>query len=125
MLTLSAVHIAGALAWFALPDLTFTVPRYYLLAKNLAWTLAGCLTAAGLFLGRPWSLPLARGGAIVYPLWCLADRALLSRSDYAERSLPLTAAIHLLGAALVIWILSRPSVKAYLRSNPHEQLVQD
>lgn len=120
MLIFSAVHVAAVLAWFALPDLPFTVPRGYLLIKNVIWALAGSVAAVALFVGAPWSLPLARLGAIGIPLWFLTDRALLAQGDLSRRSFPLAAVGVLAGAALAWWLLSRPSVKVYLRSDLHE-----
>ncbi len=120
MLIFSAVHVAAVMAWFALPDLPFTVPRGYLLIKNVIWALAGSVTAVALFVGAPWSLPIARLGVIGVPLWFLADQALLAQGDLSRRSLPLATVGVLIVTALAWWLLSRPSVKAYLRSDLHE-----
>ncbi|MGB2896785.1 MAG: hypothetical protein WBB65_11555 [Anaerolineales bacterium] len=113
VLTFSVMQFAGLVAWFTLPDLPANVPKGYLLLKNGLWGSASLVAAMALFFRRNWAPKLMCTGAIVYGAWLWIDRLLLQRSDYARSSFPFTFGAMTLCFLIVIWILSRSSVRQY------------
>ncbi len=107
------MQFAGLTAWFTLPDLPASVPEGYLLLKNGLWGSASLAAAMALFFRRSWAPKLMFIGAIVYAAWLWIDRLLLQRSDYARSSFPFTFGAMTLCFLIVIWILSRSSVRQY------------
>jgi len=107
------MQFAGLTAWFTLPDLPTSVPKGYLFLKNGFWGSAGLITAMALFFRRSWAPKLTYIGAIAYSAWLGIDRLLLQRSDYARSSFPFTFGAMTLCFLIMIWILSRSSVRQY------------
>jgi hypothetical protein len=113
VLTFSVIQFAGLTAWFTLPDLPISVPKGYLLLKNGFWGSVGLIAAMALFFRCSWAPKLTYIGAIAYAVWLWIDRSLLQQSDFANSSFPFTFGVMTLCFLIVIWILSRPSVRQY------------
>lgn len=112
-LVVSALGFARLTLSFTLPELPLAVPPAYL--AGTGGTLgAVCLAMAlGLLRGNRWAPAFTRAAALALAAWYWADRLLLARSDYVQRSWPAAAAITavLIGAAL--WIPGQPSARAF------------
>lgn len=115
VLTLGVFSLGGWAAGLTLPDLPYAAPRPYLLLRNALWAAWGFATATGAFLGRNWAPKLLRFGGLFGLVWYWADRLLLSRSQYARTSWPVSAALSALAIAVLVWILSRPRVSDYFQ----------
>jgi hypothetical protein len=115
VLTFSAGQFFGVFAWFSLPDLSLTVPRSYLLIKNLIWGLTGAAAGAGLIAGRRWALHLSTWGALAFALFQLFDIYVLRSSQFAQQTKTIDAAVTFGILALVLWLLARPRVQSYFR----------
>jgi len=81
--------------------------------KNGFWGSVGLIAAMALFFRCSWAPKLTYIGAIAYASWLGIDRLLLQRSDFSRSSFPFTFGIMTLCFLIVIWILSRPSVRQY------------
>jgi hypothetical protein len=115
VLIYSAVQFVGAIAWFTLPDISLTVPRGYLLVKNLVWGTSSLAAGAGLLSGQGWALSFTRWAATLASVFYIGDAALLSSSQFALQSRTFTIFLTLVSLIAVLLILSRPSVKDYFR----------
>ncbi|MES0338743.1 MAG: hypothetical protein ABUK16_01965 [Anaerolineales bacterium] len=113
VLTFSVMQLAGITAWVTLPDIPISVPKGYLLLKNGFWGSVGLIAAVALFFRCSWAPKLTYIGAIAYAGWLGIDRLLLQRSEFAKSSFPFTFGVITLCSLIVIWILSRPSVRQY------------
>ncbi|MBE9479511.1 MAG: hypothetical protein IMY80_06050 [Chloroflexi bacterium] len=107
------MQFAGLTAWVTLPDIPISVPKSYLLLKNVLWGSVSLIAAVALFFRCRWAPKLTYIGAIAYAVWLWIDRLLLQRSDFASSSFPFTFGAMTLCFLIVIWILSRPSVRQY------------
>ena len=107
------MQFIGLTAWFTLPDIPISVPKGYLLLKNGFWGSVGLIAAVALFFRCSWAPKLTYIGAIAYAGWLGIDRLLLQRSEFAKSSFPFTFGVITLCSLIVIWILSRPSVRQY------------
>ena len=117
VLTLGVFSLGGWAAGLTLPDLPYAAPKHYLLLRNACWAAWGFATALGTFLGKHWAPQLLRVGGLAVLLWYWADRLLLSRSEYARASWPVSAGFSALAIVAVIWVLSRPPVRHYFQEN--------
>jgi hypothetical protein len=81
--------------------------------KNGFWGSVGLIAAMALFFRCSWAPKLTYIGAIAYAVWLWIDRSLLQQSDFANSSFPFTFGVMTLCFLIVIWILSRPSVRQY------------
>jgi hypothetical protein len=113
VLTLGAVHLAGFLVTFSLPEMPISVPLWYLRLKSALWGLSAATAGAGVFLGRRWAPAFTRWGAAMYLVWLWADRLLLATSPYARQSLPFALVLSLGGLGSILWILGRKSAKDF------------
>ncbi len=107
------MQFVGLAAWFTLPDIPISVPKGYLLLKNVLWGSVGLIAATALFFRCSWAPKLTYIGAIAYAAWLWIDRLLLQQSDFASSSFPFTFGAMTLCFLIVVWILSRPSVRQY------------
>ncbi|TET81704.1 MAG: hypothetical protein E3J37_08770 [Anaerolineales bacterium] len=117
LLAFSAIHIAGLVASFRLPDLPLPFPDWYLLVRNGLWGLSGLIAAGGLFFSRSWAPSFTRWAGLAFVLWYWSDRLLLARSDYAKRSWLAAATITLIAVFWLFWILNRPSIQDFFRES--------
>lgn len=115
VLIYSAVQFMGAIAWFALPELTLTVPSGFLLIKNLVWGVTSLAAGTGMLTGQRWAWPLTRWAAVLLSTFYIADAVWLRSSQYARQSRTFTIASTLGSLLVVLWILNRPAVLAYFR----------
>jgi hypothetical protein len=115
VLIFSAGQFIGVFAWFSLPDVSLTVPRNYLLLKNLSWALIALAAGAGLIAGRRWALRLTTWGALAFALFQLFDIFMLRSSEFAQQTKAFDAAATLAILSLVLWSLTRPGVQNYFR----------
>lgn len=115
VLIFSAGQFIGVFAWFSLPDVSLTVPRNYLLLKNLSWALIALAAGAGLIAGRRWALSLTTWGALAFALFQLFDIFVLRSSQFARQTKAFDAAATLGILSLVMWLMTRPGVQTYFR----------
>jgi hypothetical protein len=110
---LSALFLARFFLGLRLPDLPYTVPRWYLPLTGAVWGSAALVTGVGLLAGMRWAVGVARVGATAFAAWAWADRLLLVHTEFSLRSRPAAAAITLAALGLTFWVLSRPHVRRY------------
>ncbi len=115
VLTLAVFNLGGWLAGLNLPDLPFSVPRAYLLARNALWAGWGVLSALFAYQGRRSAMGLLRVGGLVVLSWYWADRLWLARSEYTRNRWPLAALFTALAVTAVAVVLSRPAVRDYFQ----------
>jgi hypothetical protein len=116
VLIFSAVQFVSLRDWTNLLPVQMTIPDWYLPVRSVIWGLSAAAAAIGLFFGYSWSLLFTRGSIVVYFLWYWADRLLLRNSDFARQAFWFYGALQLLACILVLWVLSRRSTQAFLRS---------
>ena len=117
VITVATVALSGALAWFSLPDLPYTVPPIYLLIRNGFWGAWGLISAFGAFFGRSWAPRLILWGGLALVSWYWVDRIFLAQSGYSRANWPISAIVTVLAVASVGWVLSRPVVRTYYQEN--------
>jgi len=115
VLTLAVFNLGGWLAGLSLPDLPYSVPRAYLVVRNVLWAAWGGLSALFVFQGKPRAVGLLRVGGLLVLGWYWADRLLLARSDYTRNRWPLAAVFTALSVTIVVVILGRPNVRDYFQ----------
>jgi len=125
VLSLSVLFLARLVLGLRLPDLHYTVPRWYIPLSGGVWGALALGTALGLLTGRPWASPTARFGAILFAAWYWADRLLFVHTEYARRSLPAAAALTLAGLGFTFWALTRPHARTYFGRPTDERRLQD
>ena len=110
------------------------VSPLYLAASGLIWTLACLPLAWGLLRGLPWAPRLMQALALSYALYYWLDQIFLSdhpASLPAENSVfqhaflpanwPFAAGLTFILLAWIVWVLSRPPVKAFFANRQAEQ----
>lgn len=107
----------GVIAWFSLPELSLTVPRSYLLLKNLFWGTVSLVAGIGLLFRRRWALLLARWGALFFAAFVLFDNLILRSSQYALQARAFNIAATLGTTSLFVMLLTRPGVHSFFRRN--------
>jgi hypothetical protein len=117
VLIFSAGQYVGIVAWFSLPELSLTVPRGYLLVKNLFWASISLVAGTGLLLGWKWALGLTTWGAIAYATFRIFDLFVLRSSEFALQVRNFSLATTLVILSLLLWAANRPNVKSYFRRN--------
>jgi hypothetical protein len=115
VLIFSAVQFVGVFAWFSLPDLSLTVPRSYLLLKNLFWGIVSLIAGVGLIIGQGWALPFSRWGAVAFAAFQLFDFIVLRSSQFARQARTINISATLGTVALLFWLMSRPRVESFFR----------
>ncbi len=113
MLTFSAFYLARLVLSLSLPDLPLSVPDWYLPLTGALWATTGLALTFALWRGIRRAPRAARWAGVVYLSWVWADRLLLVRTDFAQRSLPWWALATVLGAVLFFGALSQPGVRRY------------
>ena len=119
VLTCAAFYLARLVLSLALPDLPLSVPEWYLPLTGAVWGGAALALGFGLLRGSRrayrflfWAVPLYLG-------WYWADRLLLVRSDFAQRSLPAALVMSAIAVALVYLAVTRPSARMYFGERTH------
>ena len=119
VLTCAAFYLARLVLSLALPDLPLSVPEWYLPLTGTVWGGAALVLGFGLLRGSRrayrflfWAVPLYLG-------WYWADRLLLVRSDFAQRSLPAALVMSAIAVALVYLAVTRPSARMYFGERTH------
>ena len=102
-----------------LPDLPLSVPAWYLPLTGAVWGGVALGLGFGLLRGSRQAYRFMFWAAPTYLAWYWADRLLLVRSDFSQRSLPAALLMTALGATLVYLALLRPSVRTYFRERTH------
>jgi hypothetical protein len=112
-LILAAFFLARLALSLSLPALPLTVPRAYLSVTGAVWGGLGLAVGGGLLLGRRWAYPAAGFLAAGLTVWYWADRLLLVRTDYAQRSWPAALLVNAILLALVVYGWTHPSTRRY------------
>ncbi len=106
--------VAAVLGWNTLAGLPLRVPVFYFILTGAFWAVTGFSLAMGLYLRRRWSVWVARGAVILYPVYYWIDRLFVAdRSAIASRVSFLVVTTLLL-CGFLLWALSRPKTGAYL-----------
>jgi hypothetical protein len=117
VLIFSAGQFAGIVAWFSLPELSLTVPRSYLLGKNLIWASISLVAGASLFLRWKWAIALTTWGAIAYAAFVIFDLFVLRSSEFALQARNFNLVATLVILSIILWAANRPNVQSYFRRN--------
>ena len=112
-LILAALALVRLGLSLTLPPLPLTVPHAYLPITGAVWGGLGLAIGAGLLAGRRWAYRAAAFGAAALVVWYWADRLLLVRTDYAQRTWPAAALGSGILLGLVAYALTRPSTRRY------------
>ncbi len=81
------------------------------------WGAVGLMVGLGLLRGARWAPVFTRATALCLAAWYWADRLLLARSDYVQRSWPAAAAVTVLLITAALWVPNRPAARAFFREN--------
>lgn len=105
--------ITAVCGWRTLSGLPLTVPTLYLVVTGTFWVSVGIPLIVGLWVRRKWSLWMAWGVGILYPIFYWIDRLFI-----ASRSAISSRVTFALGVTLFILIgmvcaLLLPRTKAY------------
>ena len=119
VLTCAAFYLARLVLSLALPDLPLSVPEWYLPLTGAVWGGAALVLGFGLVRGSRRAYRFLFWAVPVYLGWYWADRLLLVRSDFAQRSLPAALVMSAIAVALVVLALTRPSVRMYFGERTH------
>ena len=120
MLTFAAFYLARLLLSLSLPDLPLSVPGWYLPLTGAIWAGVALALGIGLWRGSARAYRLMAWAVPVYLAWYWIDRLLLVRSDFSRRSLPAALVMTVAAVALLIVILTRPSLRAFFEERTHE-----
>ncbi len=85
----------------------------YLVVAGGTWGVAGLVMGLGLLRGSRWAPAFTRAATLALAAWYWADRLLLARSDYLQRSWPAAAALTAVLVGAAAWIPGRPAARAY------------
>ena len=94
-------------------DLPLSVPAWYLPLTGAIWGGVALALGLGLLRGSPRAYRLTFWMAVVYWVWYWADRLLLIKTDFAQRSQPAALVVTIVSLILTVWALTRPSARAY------------
>ena len=119
VLTCAAFYLARLVLSLALPDLPLSVPEWYLPLTGAVWGGAALVLGSGLLRGSRRAYRFLFWAVPVYLGWYWADRLLLVRSDFAQRSLPAALVMSAIAVALVYLALTRRSVRMYFGERTH------
>jgi hypothetical protein len=117
VLFFSAVQFAGLTAGLALPDISLSVPVWYLLVKNGLWAVTSLVAGLGMFLGYAWALPLLRWTSVIINVWFWLDRVVLVRSASIREAWLLPVVFTLITLCGLFWLLGRESAKRYFNGD--------
>jgi hypothetical protein len=117
VLTFAASQLLRLGASLVLPPLPLSVPAWYLPLTGAVWAGCGLTAAYGLLTRRVWALGFVGWAGLLYGIWLVADRLLLTRSAYAARTVPATLVIWLAVLALLGWSIRRPAVRSYFEES--------
>ncbi len=115
VLTFAAFYLARLALSLSLPDLPLSVPSWYLPLTGAIWGGLALALGWGLLRGARRAYRFAFWMAPIYWLWYWADRLLLMRTDFAERSLPAALVLTSGGLILFWWALTRPKARAFFK----------
>lgn len=115
VLTLATLYLVRFGLGLTLPKLPLSVPAWYIPLTGAFWGVGALVVAYGLFTGRAWAPGAARWGAVAFAVWYWADRLIFARSDYAQRTIPASTVITVLGLAGVWVILRTAHVRSYYK----------
>jgi hypothetical protein len=117
VLFFSAVQFAGLTAGLALPDISLSVPVWYLIAKNGLWAVASLVAALGVFFGYAWAFQLLRWTSVIINIWFWLDRVFLVRSASIREAWLIPVSFTLITLFGLFWVLGRESVKRYINGD--------
>ena len=112
-LILAALSLVRLVLSLSLPPLPLTVPPAYLSITGAVGGGLGLAVGAGLIAGRRWAYRAAAFFAPALVVWYWADRLLLVRTDFAQRTWPMAALGSGILLGLVTYALTRPSTRRY------------
>lgn len=112
-LVVSALGFSRMALAFGLAELPLAVSPAYLAVAGGAWGAIGLAVGLGLLFGIRRAPAFTRAATLTMVGWYWADRLLLGRSDYLQRSWPAAAALSALLTVAAMWILRRPTARAY------------
>ena len=119
VLTCAAFYLARLVLSLALPDLPLSVPEWYLPLTGAVWGGAALALGFGLLRGSRRACRFLFWAVPVYLGWYWADRLILVRSDFAQRSLPAALVMSATAVALVYLAVTRPSARMYFGERTH------
>jgi hypothetical protein len=119
VLTCAAFYLARLVLSLGPPNLPLSVPAWYLPLTGAVWGGVALALGIGLLRGSAQAYRLLFWAVPIYLGWYWADRLLLVRSDFAQRSTPAALLMSALVLLLVSLALRRPSVRTYFRERTH------
>lgn len=98
--------------WGFLRELLPFSPLYQA-ATGLVWSVAGAVLLWGLWRGASWAPDYTRVGSLIFVLYKGLEWLLLVKNPGKTTNLPFNLVVHLLVLAIIFWIFSRGSVRAF------------
>jgi len=98
-------------------DLPLSVPDWYLPLTGAIWGGVALALGLGLLRGSPLAYRFTFWMAVVYWVWYWADRQLLVKTDFAQRSQPAALVVTIVSLILTVWTLTRPSARAFFEES--------
>lgn len=105
--------VAALEEWSFLGSLPLNVSPFIIAFSGLIGTLTGLGLIWGLWQRAPWAPQATRLASLVYAVYFWVDRLGLSASPLRAVNWPFALAATLLLLGFVLWVLSRPGVRAY------------
>lgn len=117
-IVLHIVRVISAIGqWRFLNTLLGNVIPVYIFFTGLCWSIAGSITAYGLWSGKRWAKRFTIIAALVFTLLYWVDQLLIMANQIRSTNWPFLVLVNLIILILLIWLLNCKAVKTYLGVN--------
>jgi len=113
VLTLAGYFLTRFALGLDQPDISLSIPLWYLPLTGAVWGAGGVAAAYGLFRGTSWAPAFVRWGIAAFTVWYWIDRIVFSRSAYLDLSWPAALIFTLLLVGGLYWLLSRRPARSF------------